>query len=552
MVNDDRINQKVEAQAFDAPDSNKTNGGIKKQEHISSTQTHTRLEVANDIKWWHSQFNLMVAVFSLLVAAALLFVVLTPAPSIGSGITPAVTLINQDGEVSKSANAATSNSTEQTPWDEQRRAQARVDAQDILSGLLNSKKILEAQDVQKWAGDVYQSALALADQGDAYYKQQDYRSAITSYESAAEQMQNLQTKLPELLEENIKDGFSAIEQGKSGLAKQRFQQALVIDNNSIRALKGLGRAETLDQVLALYAQGQDEQQLFLTNDKIKSLSAAKAQYQQALELDKDFVQAKDAIKDVSALESDKHYRQAMTKGFNSLFSKRYSSAKSAFANALKIKPNDVTAKQAYTQSLSSNRSASLTSLLSAAKKHEINEQWSSALSGYQVVLQRDANQVSAKLGQIRSRTRSDLDDRLVSALSDPLALSKASVRAKAEQALSDAQGISRKGDRLNQQINQLKSALGDLNQTVKFVLSSDSLTKVSLIKVGSKRIELGEFATKNLALKPGRYVVQGVRLGYKDVRKEIEVVPGAQEVKSIFVRCTEPVNDTATLGLGSL
>ena len=47
-------------------------------------------------------------------------------------------------------------------------------------------------------------------------------------------------------------------------------------------------------------------------------------------------------------------------------------------------------------------------------------------------------------------------------------------------------------------------------------------------------------------------MVQGVRLGYKDVRKEIEVVPGTSDVKSISVRCTEPVNDTATLGLGSL
>jgi len=544
-------NQKIAPQSFDAPGLNKSDIADNNAAKIESQNTHTRLEIIDNRRWWHSQFNLMLAVFSLLVIASLLFVSLSPKPS----STSYVTLVKQDGdEVKDSAAVKQESAEDQAPWDEQRRAQARVDAQDILSGLLNNKKILEAQDVQQWAGQEYQSALEQADSGDNFYKQQDYRSAIDAYQDAAQQMQSLQTRLPEILKERIRDGLVALEQGQSAIAKQQFQQALALDRNSISALKGLGRAETLDQVIELYAQGQDLEQQFKTDDRLESLQAATQKYQQALELDKDYVVAQQAIDRLSNLDADKRYRQSMTKGFNSLFAKRYSSAKSAFSKALKIKPNDVTAKEAYTQSQSSNRSASLTSVLSTAKKHEANEEWSSALSNYQAVLQRDANQVSAKLGQIRSRARSDLDERLVTALSDPLALSKGSVRDKAKQALADARGISRKGVRLNKQIKQLELALSDLNQTIKIVISSDSQTQVSIVKQGSKRIDLGKFSTKNLSLKPGRYVIRGVRLGFQDVRKEIDVLPGTLEVESISISCTESVggavNNTATTNQG--
>ena len=170
------------------------------------------------------------------------------------------------------------------------------------------------------------------------------------------------------------------------------------------------------------------------------------------------------------------------------------------------------------------------------------------------MLQRDANQVSAKLGQIRSQARSDLDERLVTALTDPLALSKPLARGKAQQALADARGISRKGVRLNKQIKQLELALSDLNQTIKVVISSDSQTQVSIVKRGSKRIDLGKFSSKNLSLKPGRYVIRGVRLGFQDVRKEIDVLPGTIEVESISISCTESVggavNNAVTINQG--
>ena len=139
--NNSSENHKIAPQSFDAPGLNKSDEVENNSAKIKSQSTHTRLEVADNSRWWHSQFNLMLAVFSLLVVASFLFVSLSPKPSSSSY----VTLVKQDGDEIKDTAAVKQESAEdQAPWDEQRRAQARTDAQDILSGLLKDKKVLEA------------------------------------------------------------------------------------------------------------------------------------------------------------------------------------------------------------------------------------------------------------------------------------------------------------------------------------------------------------------------------------------------------------------------
>jgi hypothetical protein len=51
---------------------------------------------------------------------------------------------------------------------------------------------------------------------------------------------------------------------------------------------------------------------------------------------------------------------------------------------------------------------------------------------------------------------------------------------------------------------------------------------------------LGNFARRDVPLKPGRYVVVGRRNGYRDTRSEISVIPGRQQ-PVVEVRCTEKI-----------
>jgi tetratricopeptide (TPR) repeat protein len=247
---------------------------------------------------------------------------------------------------------------------------------------------------------------------------------------------------------------------------------------------------------------------------------------------------------VQNLITDKRFKLAMTKAYQALFTNRYQSARAAFAEALKIKPGDAAAARALQQALASDQTSSISSLLANARQYEQQEEWASAQSNYQTVLQRDANQVSAKLGNIRSSARLTLDQQLEEVLTDKLALSRSEPRAKAERVLQDARAIPDQGPRLKRQITQLESALTQLDTVVRVSLRSDNLTQVALQKVGSKAIQLGTFAEKNLSLKPGRYIATGVRLGYQDVRKEIELLPGDGDLQVFDVRCDQAISDS--------
>jgi tetratricopeptide (TPR) repeat protein len=532
----------ISALAFEAPDSTHQSRPQSNNINVGRRELLTR----DDAPWWHSQFNLMLCVFGLLVIAAGLFILLTPAPTLA---TQNNTLIEADGQSSQGLNGASAVSPDKTlaPWDESRNTQARADSQDILSQLLISKKELEAKNVSEWGAEGYDAALEKAAEGDELYKIKDFQNAINLYQAALDEMLALDELIPEVLKALVSQGNAAIDQGKTDLARQRFQSAIELDRNNIPALRGIGRAATLDQVLGIMRQAAIDEQQFQRSDDIEFLNLAGQKYQQILLLDPRTEQAEIGAQRVADLTTDKQFRDAMSSGFSALFKQRFAIAKQHFSAALKIRPNDETASAAYRQSLASDKRSSLTSMLTSAKGMERREEWASALSTYQAVLQRDPNQVSAKLGEIRSQARKQLDQSIQLVLADKLALSRSAPREKADAVLADAQRIKNKGAVLTGQIADMQASLKQLDSTIKVSFSSDSLTEVGLTKAGSKKINLGKFALKKLMLKPGRYTISGVRLGFKDVRRDIELRVTGDDIQSYSIKCITPVNGSSVV-----
>ncbi len=537
---DDRVSKaagSIDAIKFDTPNNVDQASVV----HSSGVPNSSRREllVQEGSPWWHSQFNLMLSVFALLVLAAGLFILISPAPSSRPLNT---TLVSASGQTSTQETSSPNDQQELAPWDESRNKQARADSQDILAELLKAKKELEAQNVNEWGAQGYQGALDKAAEGDELYKLKDFQNAIAAYQQALDDMQGLDLLIPEVLRDLVSQGNAAIAQGKTELAREKFQAAIALDRNNIAALQGINRSETLDQVLAIVNQAAQDEVEFQNTDDIEFLDLAADKYAKALVLDSKTETAELGSQRVAQLKSDKQFRDAMSAGFKALFARQFTSAKRGFSAALKIKPNDQTASSAYRQALASDKRSSLSSMLANAKKLETGEEWSSALSTYQAVLQRDPNQVSAKIGKVRAEVRKRLDISIKNVLSDPLSLARSSQRKTAETVLADAKGIKRKGPVLNAQIANIEAALKQLDSTINVSFESDSLTEVSLSKAGSKRLRLGAFSVKNLALKPGRYTLKGVRLGFKDELREIELTATGESIQTFIIACTTPVS----------
>jgi hypothetical protein len=55
-----------------------------------------------------------------------------------------------------------------------------------------------------------------------------------------------------------------------------------------------------------------------------------------------------------------------------------------------------------------------------------------------------------------------------------------------------------------------------------------------------KVARLGRFSTHELKLRPGYYTIVGARNGYRDVRRQVEVLSG-QPTPPITIRCDEKI-----------
>lgn len=417
---------------------------------------------------------------------------------------------------------------EESPFQKAQIAAARRSAQDILARVLEKQQALEALNIQQWAAEQYQQALAAANEGDQLYRERKFKAAIEHYEAAESLLNKLETEREPHIAELLSQGLAAINQGQLEAAQQAFEKILLIEADQPQALQGLQRSASLLEVFAATERGKTLQ---LEGD----YPAALAEYTQALSLDPLFEAAIFGRKEAQGLLNDEQFQSAINQGFQYLHSGDLNAARRQFSKALTIKPQSDVAQNALAQVDNEIAQRAIARLLNSAQTDENKEQWQKALYAYNKILGRDPAVTAATVGKIRSSARQQLDAKLETFIRQPLRLASPAIYREAQQSLGDAKQIAQAGQRIKQQINALSQILVNAQKPQSVVLHSDNLTRVSIFKLG----EFAPFTEKTLQLKPGKYIAEGIRPGYRDVRVEFTVL-GAGSAP-IVVQCQEPI-----------
>ena len=142
----------------------------------------------------------------------------------------------------------------------------------------------------------------------------------------------------------------------------------------------------------------------------------------------------------------------------------------------------------------------------------------------------------AQQGLLRARDRADLNLKLVNVIENPNLLFSDLVLRDAEVLLVEASAIQQPGLQLAAQISDLSRLVQIASTPIPVEIYSDEQTEVTVYRVGS----LGKFLVKTLSLRPGNYTVVGSRIGYVDVRHELQVLPESA-VSPIRVECMESI-----------
>ncbi len=413
-------------------------------------------------------------------------------------------------------------------------AEARVARQRALDELKTrfdtSLAALETRGAAVWGGPLFAAAKALAADADAARRAGNLELATDRAQTAQRRLERVAEEAKAALEAQLAEGERALAAGQTPVAQQAFALAAQIDPANAKAREGLQRAGGLDRLLPVLAEASNAA---TARDFARSISL----YEQVLRADPANAAAREGLATVRAAAGNDAYARAIGDALAALRGGRLDVARASLERARALRPNAPEVAAGLAELNSSQVGQQLTGAKSGAEALESQERWAEALTEYQRVLAADPSLEFARQGRDRVTPRAELAARLQGLIDQPARLAAPEVRREADALLTRARAIAGAGPVLRSQVSRLELALPQWDQPVKLLLESDGQTAVTIQRVG----DFGGFERREIELKPGRYTLIGTRSGFRDVRREVTVAPGASAPQSVQIRCTDPI-----------
>ena len=388
---------------------------------------------------------------------------------------------------------------------------------------------LEGRHAADWGGDAFSRGKDSFVAADSRYGERDYETAYTKLDAANTDLITVEKSAPEKLRAALAAAETAMQTGTAEDARAQFELALKIDPQNAVAKRGVARAASRDEVRRLLADAALQEQN-------GNRGAAEQGYRAALKLDADASEARAGLARLQSAETASAFSAAVAQGLAALARKDAVAAQAAFKRADQIRPGSPEVQDGLAEAQRALGDQSIAEHLAAAQAAERQERWSDSLAEFRKVLGIDANVLAAQQGVERTEPRAMLDAELRSYMNRPERLFTPEVRSAARNAISRAQAYTQRGPVLEQQIAAVDSLIAAAEQPVRLALQSDSVTEVTIYRIGKH----GAFDRREMDLLPGRYTVVGTRAGFRDVRRDLTILPG-QAPAPVVIRCEDPI-----------
>ncbi|MCZ6880902.1 MAG: protein kinase [Gammaproteobacteria bacterium] len=427
------------------------------------------------------------------------------------------------------ANTQSPADTRLAPYEQAQATRDREEAEGLVARLLRRQIALEDQAVHMWAADEFNAAVELVRSADSLFRKDEYASALDAYQSALDEIDRLSGQVDGVLNAALEAGGQALLDGDPETAQRNFELAAAIDPDNPVAIQGLRRSATVEQVLALMVVAE-------AKAADGDLPGAKKSYQELLAIDADWQPAKTALGQLNRDLAKQNYSRQMSAGFANLAENRLLKAREAFRSALRMRPGSEDAKDGLFQVEAAIKLAEISRLRGQAEAYAVVEQWPLALNDYQSALKLDPNLVFARDGEAHAQKMIRIDKEFALYVVQPERLGEDNVYQAALGFLEQARLLADPGPRLQAQLLQLQVQLQVSRIPVRVDLVSDQMTEVFINRIG----RIGTFAEHVVRLVPGKYTLIGIRDGYRDVRRQLVVLPGISP-EPVLISCEEKI-----------
>lgn len=415
------------------------------------------------------------------------------------------------------------------PEDLEALAEAMDQAEQARGAFDSMFQSLDSRGASEWAAQPLAAARQFGETARKQFGERKFVPATASFKSGLDRLQEASDSATKILERELARGATALTAGQSSAAREAFALARRIDPQNAAAARGAGRAETLDQVIALITAASNE-------ERAAQWPAAAEKYRQALALDAETQAASEGVARVEARIAGDAYAAAMSQGLAALNAGQLADARASFQRAGQVRPGAREVNDALAQVALAEERRQIAAHRSAAESAERAERWADALKEYEAALAVDGSLEFARAGRERVTPRVELARRLDVHIQQPDRLTSPAVREQAYELVEEAKRIASPGPVLTKQIQQVSANLARVEAPVRVSLESDNATVVVIHRIGP----LGAFGRREVDLMPGRYTVLGTRMGYRDVRRELNVLPG-QAPPPLVIRCEEKI-----------
>ena len=406
---------------------------------------------------------------------------------------------------------------------------SKLATDEALGDLLSQLERLRYRGIDRWGGQEFLDALDVYAEGDEAYVANNYPTAGDRYREASAMLEPFFERIDQEFDKSLAAAKTAFERRDAAEAIRLFDLAVAITPGNAEAESGLKRARNLDAVLDLMNQGRQYRAEL-------ELDAAQLAFEKAFELDPEWQPARDALDAIAAQIEEFSFQMRMTEGLEALGAGDFDSARAAFNAASKINPNSREPRDGLLQVDQEVRLLRIRTMEDEAAGQEASEQWEAAVATYEGLLDVDGDLQFAKEGLARARARAGVHRQLQGFINDPDSLSDPANMQRATQMLLSVSRMDPLGPRLVDEKDELSRLLKRAATPLAVRFSSDNETEVSIYRVG----KLGNFASRELELRPGNYVATGIRPGFRDVRIEFRVAPES-DAQVIVVQCEEPI-----------
>jgi hypothetical protein len=262
-------------------------------------------------------------------------------------------------------------------------ARLKQQAEEQRAAIDTRLEKLRTRAVEEWGGAEYRQAVTTLAAGDKDFEAREYEAATKQFADIEPLLTVLEKRVGEVLAAQLKAGAQALSEGRSADAKAAFELANRIESGNRVAARGLKRAATLDQVLALVTEAE-------RLEKQGDVATSADVFRKALALDSEAPRAAPGLARVSARVAADAFAGVMARGFGALSQAKYPEARNAFEAAGRMRPNAPEVAQALKQVEQEERTRVITAKLAEARGLEGQERWADALQIYRAVLQLDS------------------------------------------------------------------------------------------------------------------------------------------------------------------